>query len=85
MTMTITLNETHLAMIAKLVNFAEDENGVLYIEDVKGNVMYNVDGNVGGSVCGDVGGDVWGDVMGNVEGEILGDVNETALGHISGA
>ena len=74
MTMTITLNETHLAMIAKLVNFAEDENGVLYIKDVRCTVKGNVWGDVDGDVEGNVDGSVFGNVEGDVEGYVGGNV-----------
>jgi|TARA_B110000908_G_scaffold105552_1_gene124332 hypothetical protein len=50
------LTQSQLDQLAELITFKEDDNGVLTIQDV----------------WGDVKGDVWGSVLGNVKGDVKG-------------
>ena len=62
------LTQSQLDQLAELITFNEDDDGVLSIKDVLGNV----EGSVLGSVWGDVEGSVWGDVKGRVLGDVWG-------------
>ena len=78
--MNTNLTQLQLDQLAELISFNEDENGLLTIQDVKGDVK----GNVWGGVKGDVLGNVGGDVLGRVKGDVLGDVLGRVKGSVSG-
>lgn len=56
------LTQSQLDQLAELITFYENEDGVLFIKDVLGNVEGDVVGTVKGSVLGNV--------FGNVHGQI---------------
>ena len=56
------LTQDQLDQLADLITLQSDDEGVLTILDVKGDVL--------GSVWGNVEGDVWGSVWGSVAGSI---------------
>jgi uncharacterized protein YcfJ len=62
--------------LLQLISVKRNEDGLLFVVNVNGEVL----GDVNGSVLGDVRGNVWG----NVGGSVLGDVRFNVWGDVNG-
>jgi uncharacterized protein YcfJ len=67
--------------LLKLISVKRNEDGLLFVVNVNGDVL----GDVKGSVLGDVIGTVWGDVLGTVWGDVRFNVWGDVWGRVNGS
>jgi len=66
------LTQKQLDQLAELITFDENEDGVLFIKDILGNVHGDVYGNIKGNVYNDIKGNVYCNIEGILTGKIAG-------------